>query len=162
MYDRTGITNECQDGMYVPFFDFEDNPPTTLPQITTTIMGLQDEWALSTAYVIESTPHQSYRAFTFDKVDFRECIGILADCDYLDPNYLRSFVRRRKSVLRVIPKRERGDHDRPVDIIPKSSVIREKSYDHEQFFRRLFFGLQPTSQHPSPIHVTVSRYESFR
>lgn len=156
VYDRTGVTNETQDGMFVPFFDFRSG--TTLDNVVHSLTHLQKEFGLSTAYIIQSYPRESYRAFTTDKVDFRENIQILTECDWLDENYLRSFVRRKRSVLRVVSKKERGEEDRIVDILPNGGHLRDRSDDHEIFLMHRFYG-HFVFDHD--LRVMLSRYESF-
>lgn len=158
VHDRKGITNETRDGRFVPFFDFADNTP--FERIQQSLRHVQDEWGLGSIFIIQSYPRESFRAFALDTVEFRENIGILADTDYLDEAYLRSFARRRKSVLRVIPKRDLGDHDGLRYTIGSLSALRPRSIDHALFFHKIF-GI------PSPgiiqsIKLKKSDYESFR
>lgn len=159
VHKRVGITNQCTDGKYIPFFDFIDNPVTPLERVERALQHTADEWGLSTIWILESTPHQSYRAFCLDKVEFKENLAILAETEFVDDNYLRSFARYKRSVLRVISKKERGDHDRIVSELNHITMLRPKSYDHANFFFHLYGIGNYIKQ---PIHIIRSRYESFR
>lgn len=160
VYDRIGIDNTCFDGKYVPFWDFQDDPVTPLSRITIALNQIADEWGLSTIYVVQSSPHESYRAFCFDKVDFRENLAILAETDWVDQNYLRSFARYKRSVIRVIPKRERGDHDKIVSQLDHTTMLRPKSLQHAFFFHKMY----GVGSNVIPVHLNIKRsqYESFR
>jgi len=159
VYDRVGITNQCFDGKYIPFFDFTDNPVTPLERVERALQHTADEWGLSTIWILESTPHQSYRAFCLDKVDFKENLAILAETEFIDDNYLRSFARYRRSVIRIVPKHERGDHDKIVSQLNHTTQLRPKSIDHMIFFHKMY-GISTYIK--QPMHVVRSRYESFR
>lgn len=158
VHDRKGITNETRDGRFVPFFDFQDNTP--FDRIQQSLRHIQDEWGLGSIYVIQSYPRESYRAFALDTVEFRENIAILAETDCLDEAYLRSFARRRKSVLRVIPKRDLGDRDKLRYTLDNFSQLRPRSIDHAIFFHKMF-GIPFTGIIQS-IKLKKSDYESFR
>lgn len=161
--DRLGITNECEDGMLLPFFDFQNEPVTELYNVYHALDSTVQEWGLSTAYVIQSYPRISYRAFCLDKVTFRECIAILSGTDYIDENYIRSLGRRRHSVLRVLSKE--GDQDKCVSMIRSQSVLRKKSARHAVFFK-VMYGITLPLDVNIPKEETVSlpmwRYESKR
>ncbi|HYT45170.1 MAG TPA: hypothetical protein VEP90_22780, partial [Methylomirabilota bacterium] len=105
---RYGITNETVDGKLIPFFDFKEG--YELIDIAHELSLIQEAWGLSTIYIIQSYPRASFRAFCLDKCDFEELVSILCGIKYIDFQYFRNLVNRRKSVLRIISKE--GDQDK--------------------------------------------------
>ena len=157
LHQHKGITNETPDKMYVPFWDFVED--VYQPEVYMALTQVQEEWGLSTIHIIQTTPKLSFRAFCFDKVEWREYIGILADTDLLDPSYLRHTVMRGRAVIRITEKD--GTKNKWINSIHSSSRLRYLSQDHANFFSKMY-GIPGTFFPQNKIRLKGSIYESFR
>jgi hypothetical protein len=161
IYTRYGIENTTSDGKWVPFWDFKEG--IELIDIAHDLSFVQDEFGLSTIYIIQSYPRASFRAFCLDKVEFKELIQILGSTQYIDMNYLRFLAIRRKNVIRIISKE--GDSDRIITKLENKSVLRQKSFSHAMIFNKVYdLNLKELFDYfvKEPVKVTLSKYESLR
>src|SRR5215471_3534499 len=124
-----GVTNETVDGYFLPFWDFAEE--FKFNDILGSLSLTQDRFKLSTIYVFQSSPTESYRAVCFDKVIWTNCIGIVGSTLCLDDQYLKFSVMRGRFVLRVTDKE--GRTEKYVQHLP-SDVQNPKSFDHQAFF----------------------------
>src|SRR4029077_437758 len=157
-----GLTNETSDGYYVPFWDFVEE--IVIDDIYNSLRELQYEYGLSDIHIVQTAPKASFRAFAFDKMEWREYIALLADTDFLDWNYLRHTVMRGRAVIRVSKKP--STENKIVGTLKEESLLRQKSIDHATFFGWLYgiplgkwsLGTSP----PKELNLRASKYESFR
>jgi len=150
-----GVTNQTPDGYFIPMWDFAED--RDLEEIMYSLSKVQDEFRLSTIYVFQTYPTESYRAVCFDKLIFTKSMGIICMTDNIDHQYLRFSWIRLRCVLRLSKKTER--EERLVGTLPRESSF-EKSLDHQAIFSKFYSGI------PKPaldkVRVILSKYESFR
>ncbi len=159
VHNHTGITNQTPDGMLVPFWDFQEG--TSLGEIIGTLRDVQQEWGLSTIYILQTNPKESYRAFCLDKVDFQEAIAILSSTSYIDINYLRSLAMRKLNVIRVTEKE--GTKNKIVEVLDTwNNNLRKQSSHHGLFFGKLYGHVTINEYPESRLQVKLSRYETLR
>ncbi len=158
IHDRIGLSNQCYDGTFIPYWDFKEG--TSFDRIERSLREIQQEWVLGDIFIIQTFPRESFRALAFDKVDFMELIGILADTEYLDENYLKWFVYKKYNTLRITPKE--GTHDMAIGFLNGSKSTREMSYKHETFFTKLYRLPYIPQGKPERISFKIERYESLR
>jgi hypothetical protein len=162
IHTRYGIENTTSDKKWIPFWDFKEG--IELIDIAHDLSFVQDEFGLSTIYIIQSYPRASFRAFCLDKVEFKELIQILGSTQYIDMNYLRFLAIRRKNVIRIISKE--GDSDRIICTLKEKSILREKSFSHAVIFSKAYnMDLKELLENQitiEPVKITLSKYESLR
>ena len=155
---RYGITNETVDGKYVPFWDFKEG--IELIDIAHELSIIQEEYGLSTIYIIQSYPRASFRAFCLDKCEFQELVRIIGSTQYIDENYFRFLAIRRKNVLRIISKE--GDKDKMICKLDSKSLLRYKSISHAIVLSKAF-DIAPLNTAPiEPVRIILNKYESLR
>jgi hypothetical protein len=158
-----GVTNETSDGFYVPFWDFVEN--ITPYDLVYSLEKVQKTYGLSNIHIIQTAPKQSYRAVAFDKMEWREYIGLLSETDFLDHSYLKHSVMRGRAVIRISNKP--STENKVFATIKSDSVLRQKSVDHATFFGWLFgiplgtWSLKMIEP-PKKLNLRLSKYESFR
>lgn len=162
VFDRIGIRNILPTGEMIPFWDFVDNPPTPLTEIRNALIEIQKEYGLSTIYIIQSYPRQSYRAVCFDRLHFLENLAIVASTAYTDENFIRSLARRRFSVMRIVSKKEKGDNDRVIECLESYPVLRMQSKGHRAIFAKRFGTPSVPGDFGASLMIPRSRYESTR
>ncbi len=151
-----GVTNQTPDGYFIPMWDFSED--RDLEVIMESLSKVQDEFGLSTIYVFQTFPTESYRAVCFDKLIFTKSMGIICMTDNIDHQYLRFSWIRLRCVLRLSTKKDR--EERLVGVLPSFEEKYEKSLDHQAVFSKFYDGIpKPTLD---KIRVTLSKYESFR
>jgi len=151
-----GVTNQTPDGYFIPMWDFAED--RDLDIIMQSLSKVQDEYGLSTIYVFQTYPTESYRAVCFDKFDFAKCVGIICMTDNVDFNYLRFIWIRKRFVLRLRNKIDR--EQKLVRVLHSFKEKYEKSLDHQAVFSKFYSGIpKPTVD---KVRVTLSKYESFR
>lgn len=158
IHDRVGLSNQCDNGMFVPYWDFKEG--TTYDQAFDALIETQFQFALGDIFIVQTYPRESFRAFGFDKLDYMEFVGVLAETHYLDVNYLKWFVMKEYNTLRVTQKER--TKDMVVGFLNGNKSMRDMSYKHEVFFTK-FYKL-PYIPHgkPEPISFKIERYESLR
>jgi hypothetical protein len=150
-----GITNSTFDGYYIPFWDFAEE--FKFANILNAIRATQNQFDLSTVYVLQSTPTESYRAVCFDKMTWTRCVAVIGSTECLDHNYLRFSIIRGRFVLRVTEKE--GRKEKMVKALLSVPFL-PRSPDHAAFFHAKYPEI-PGPQSLNP-RVTLSKYESFR
>ena len=118
------------------------------------------DFGLSTIYVFQSSPTESYRAVCFDKLTWNKCIGVIGSTDCLDDKFLDFSIMRRRFVLRVTEKEMR--EEKMICRIPSNFRFRSSSADHQAFFSVKYPDIPKPIPYPSNVKVKVSKYESFR
>lgn len=150
-----GITNETEDGMYVPFVDYDG---INLDKVYQEANRIIKRWGLSGLCVIatkenltkDGDTYGNYHLVGFDKLKFHEHLDLLRDT-CCDRNFIRvpQFFRYKHWVLRVAPKYD--DHswrmlkDKPYIkcwIKGVKNGLRSQSKGHYQFMRK-YYGLMP-------------------
>lgn len=150
-----GVTNQTPDGYFIPMWDFAED--RSLETVMRALSDIQDEYNLSTIYVFQTYPTESYRAVCFDKLIFTKSMGIICMTNHIDHQYLRFSWIRLRCVLRLSSKI--GREERLVGRLPKESLF-EKSLDHQAIFAKFYDGIPKPKL--SNVRVTLSKYESFR
>jgi len=158
VFDHTGISNQCNDGYYIPFWDFANlSPPIPLALIASALKEAQEMFELSDIYIIQTKPRPSYRAFCLDKIPFQEAVTILGYTRFIDINYLRTLASRGRAIIRISQK---PDTKNEIVAVLKGRGRREISTHHMVFLAKLY-GFS-TKMYGFPIKITLSRYESLR
>ena len=150
-----GVTNQTPDGYFIPMWDFAED--RDLEVIMESLSKVQDEYGLSTIYVFQTFPTESYRAVCFDKLIFTKSMGIICMTDNIDHQYLRFSWIRLRCVLRLSSKI--FTEERLVGTLPAISTF-EKSLDHQAVFSKFYSGI--SKPNIDKVRVTLSKYESFR
>lgn len=150
-----GVTNQTPDGYFIPMWDFAED--RDLDTIMRALSDIQDEFRLSTIYVFQTYPTESYRAVCFDKLIFVKCMGIICMTNHIDHQYLRFSWIRMRCVLRLTQKI--GREERLVGTLPSHSTY-EKSLGHQYIFSKFYNGISSVSRPKETIKL--SQYESFR
>ncbi len=158
IHDRIGLSNQCDDGTFVPYWDFKEG--SKQEWIEHSLLDVQQRFALGDIFVIQTFPKESYRAFGFDKLDFMELVSLLAETEYLDENYLKWFVYKKYNTLRITQKE--GTHDIAVGFLNGTKSTREMSWKHEAFFTKLYKLPYIPLGKPEPTRYRIERYESLR
>lgn len=158
VHDRMGISNQCDNGTFTPYWDFKEG--TEYERIERSLKKIQHQFALGDIFIIQTVPRESYRAFGFDKLDFMEFVSVLAETEYLDENYLKWFVMKGYNTLRIVPKE--GTKDMAVGFLNGVKATRELSYKHQVFFKKKYQLPIIVEGKPEPIRFNVERYESLR
>lgn len=151
-----GVTNQTPDGYFIPMWDFAED--RDLDTIMHSLGKIQEKFDLSTIYVFQTWPTESYRAICFDKLIFTKAMGIICMTDNIDHQYLRFSWIRMRCVLRLSTKKDR--EERLVGVLPKHIMSQSISLDHQAIFSKFYEGI-PRPQ-ISNVKVTLSKYESFR
>src|SRR6058998_567963 len=97
-----GVTNEVPSGGYIPFWDFREDIPLDILQEE--MIDVQERHKLSNIYFLQTTPKQSFRAFSLDVMSFNRYISILSDTNWIDQSYLKHTVMRGRAVIRITEK----------------------------------------------------------
>jgi hypothetical protein len=150
-----GVTNQTSDGYFIPMWDFAED--RDLEDVMRSLSNIQDEFGLSTIYVFQTYPTESYRAVCFDKLIFVKAMGIICMTNHIDHQYLRFSWIRMRCVLRLTSKV--GKEERLVGTLPSMSAF-EKSLDHQAIFSKFYEGIP--RPHLFHVRVSLSKYESFR
>lgn len=159
LHTHYGITNETPDGYYIPFWDFKED--IEFDDVFETLEAIQQDKRLGTIYILQTTPHQSYRAIGFSVMDWQYYIATLAFTDYIDWSYLKHSVIRGRAVIRVSEKD--GTRNQIVGVVePKLGSPFRESPDHQAIFSKLYPFIPKPNPFPSKIRVRASKYESFR
>ncbi len=153
-----GVTNQTPDGYFIPMWDFAED--RHLEDIMNSLSKVQDEFGLSTIYVLQTFPTESYRAVCFDKLIFTKSMGIICMTDNIDHQYLRFSWIRLRCVLRLSKKI--GREERLVGTLPSFNDKYEKSVDHQSIFAKFYEGIPSPNPSPLKVRVSLSKYESFR
>lgn len=150
-----GITNETQDGMYVPFIDYDQINQEKVIQEAKRLIRL---WNFS-GFVILATSEEltkdgmaygNYHLVGFDKIRYHDHLDMLYDT-CCDRNFIKvpRFFRFKHWVLRIAPKCDEKTWSvlkkKPYIIgwIPGEQSGRyEQSYGHYEFMRK-YYGLKP-------------------
>jgi len=98
-----GITSLLPNGKHIILWDIEG---CTLEEAIRSLRKVQISYGLSNIYIV-SDKEGSYRAYCYSQVDFKTCLKILLDTDYLDPIFFEYTVRRGKATLRTNQKKDR-------------------------------------------------------
>lgn len=153
-----GITNETHDGYFLPFWDFAEE--FKVRDIFNALYKAQTEFGLSTIYVFQSSPTESYRAVAFDKMIWTRCVGVIGSTQCLDNKYLDFSILRGRFVLRLTEKELR--EEKLVGKIPSNFRMRPISNDHQAFFSVKYPDIPKPIPYPDNVKVKLSKYESFR
>lgn len=70
----------------------------------------QEKYNLADIFIVSDKPN-SYRAFCFSKRSFREYLEILLETKGVDWAFISWTMRRKKAILRTIPKVNRGQQE---------------------------------------------------
>lgn len=149
-----GITNETQDGWYVPFIDYDQ---INYSKLRAEALRLIRRWQLSGLAVIKTkekvagdgTVYGNYHLIGFDKLRFHEHLDMLMET-CCDRNYIRvpNFFRFKHWVLRIAPKIEEATWKRLKDRPYLKEWIqgfRSRSYTQSMghyHFMRKYYGLK--------------------
>ena len=153
-----GVTNETHDGYFLPFWDFAEE--FKVKDILSALYKSQIEFGLSTIYVFQSSPTESYRAISFDKLTWTRCLGVIGSTDCLDHKYLDFSILRGRFVLRMTEKELR--QELLAMKIPSNFKMRPISDDHQAFFSVKYPEIPKPVPYPDKVKVQLSQYESFR
>jgi hypothetical protein len=98
-----GVTSIQQDGTHKIMWDLDK---CTLKQATTTLRKVQKKHCLSNIFIV-SDAEGSYRAFCYNRVNFKHFLKVLLDTDFIDWNFFYWTVSRGKATLRTSSKKGR-------------------------------------------------------
>lgn len=144
-----GIQNTCEDGMRVPFFDYDHKDIAAIQQ---EVRLLQETYDLGTAYLFDSG--RGIHVVCLTKVLLWECQEMLKGAS-VDPAYRR----RTRWVLRFAIRGRTGP---PAFIgeLPRRSMTRMSSMAHARFFATMYgIGIGDTAWDGSH-KVTVVKYDT--
>lgn len=110
--DVTGVNSTLPDGSHITMWDFDDVP---LQDIVNTLTTVQYFHKLPNIYVLNTGLVNHYIAYCFKSMPWKRSILIVAETDFVDPNFFKYGVYREHWTLRVTPKE--GRKPKLVDII---------------------------------------------
>jgi len=91
-----GITNICEDGFFVPFFDYDN---IEYKVVFAELFRLQKEFALSDIYIIKS--NNGFNALSLDKLAFNELKCLYSKCVNMCNDYKELGLKRGFLTLRI-------------------------------------------------------------
>lgn len=101
-----GVSSLQSDGKHIVMLDL-DSENITLTQIQDKLRKIQSSYGLGDIFIV-SDYQNSYRAWSFTKVNFDTYLHILVDClDILDYSFFYYTVKRKKATLRTSKKLNR-------------------------------------------------------
>ena len=125
-YIAFGITNQCKNDKFIPFFDFDIND---IIYVTYDLMKVRIKHFLSNIYLIKSK--NGFNAFSLDMLSFENLLNIYKDCSFVDQDFIKFGVKRGFFTLRM------GSDKIFISIIKSFSHKYTKSLPHKNFFVKI-------------------------
>lgn len=122
-YLAFGITNQCHDKTFIPFFDYDI---TNLFTISKELRGIQEKFNLSNFYIIES--FNGFNVFSLDKISFNRLKTILNYTKFVDRLFIKCSIQRGFCTLRM------GNDKKYLTILENAETKYKKSLVHKKFF----------------------------
>lgn len=91
-----GITNICEDGFFVPFFDYDN---IEYKYVFTELFKIQRDFKLSDIYIIKS--NNGFNAICLDKLAFNELELLYSECVNMCNDYVKLGLKRGFLTLRI-------------------------------------------------------------
>jgi len=101
-----GISSLIPDsnGKHIIFWDIEG---CSLEECIKALRKVQKKYDLSDIFIV-SDAERSFRAYCYNKVDFKQLLHILLDTEHLDEIFFYYTVKRGYATLRTTKKKDRG------------------------------------------------------
>jgi len=125
-YRAFGVTNLCDNGHQLPFFDYDINDLTL---VMYELSRIQFKHKLSKIYILKST--HGYNAFSLDKLTKEEIEKLYNDCKEMDSLFIAYSKKRCYATLRM------GLDKELIGSIASSFNIYSKSLSHKNFFNEI-------------------------
>lgn len=91
-----GITNLCEDGFFVPFFDYDN---IEYKVVFSELFKIQRDFRLSDIYIIKS--NNGFNAISLDKLAFNELKNLYSKCINMCNDYKELGLKRGFLTLRI-------------------------------------------------------------
>jgi len=99
-----GVNSQLENGRHVLMWDFDD---VELANVVEDLKRVQIKYFLSDIHILRTKEPNNYICYCFTSQDWRRAVEIVAQCHYVDWQFLRFGVYRGHFTLRVTPKNER-------------------------------------------------------
>lgn len=154
-----GVSNETQDGLFVPFWDFDGVP---YARVERGLFDVQRAFGLGNVHVLRSSPGDNYMAFAFDKMPEVECKAALRAHPDQDSGHVECWDYRGHTTLRWTSKRD-GVVIEWIGCLQRRGHVSHwsQSWAHWRFFAELYEGVMlrlPTR----PDSLSRVRIEGYR
>jgi hypothetical protein len=100
----TGVNSNLQDGNHIIMWDFDD---VELSLVEATLKWTQRHWELPNIYIFNTGTKDHYIAYCFERCKWWKSMAIVAQTNFVDPNFFKYGVYREHWTLRVTPKEGR-------------------------------------------------------
>lgn len=147
-----GITNQCHNKKFIPFFDYDIN---NLFTISTELKTLQENYNLSNIYLIESS--KGVNAFSLDMIPFKTLKQIYSHTKYVDKLFIKWSIARNFSTLRM------GNDKKYLTVIENNNITYKKSNVHKLFFIDIMkFPIKDNINFDNNDKITITCFPSNR
>lgn len=114
-----GYTNRAMNGLYLPFFDYDN---VKIDNIIKELTFIRDKHQLSQIYIFESK--NGFNALSLDKLPYGILCNLYDDCKFVCEDYLQLGLKRSFLTLRI-------GHDKKLfHIIESNNTYYKKSLAH--------------------------------
>jgi hypothetical protein len=99
-----GVNSTLPNGQHILMWDFDDIP---LDVVEVALALIQDIYNLPNIYILNTGKVEHFIAYSFEALDWKDSIEIVAATPHIDRNYFKYGVYRDHWTLRVSPKEGR-------------------------------------------------------
>lgn len=96
-----GVNSDTLDGYHIPLLDTDD---CTLLDLVVEMRRLQKMFNLGDVSICNTGRENSFHVYVWNKMTWRECVAVVANCRYIDMKHLHFSIRRGHFTLRISPK----------------------------------------------------------
>jgi hypothetical protein len=160
--DIIGVNSRLSDGDHIIMWDFDD---VELCLVAATLKWVQKHFELPNIYIMNTGTQDHYIAYCFERCCWHKSVAVVAETNFVDPNFFKYGVYRERWTLRVSPKESRKMLlvKTLYSPISESASIAElnswvKGIKHAELRLNLSFSQRGLSFQPEAIlnHITLS------
>lgn len=124
--DVLGVNSKLPDGNHILMWDFDNIP---LDKIIEELQDVKRSYGLPRIYILKTSEPNNYIAYCFKRCNWRLARAIVGSTDYIDENFFKWAVFRRRFTLRVGAK---------LGVTPKCEAIINSMFDEDASIDELY------------------------